>query len=844
MADFASPKRRPDVSVRSGRGSFGTEFGQRPFGISKVKPSTQEQQVPWKAFCPGLESATTPHTLQRRITPGANAGEHGHAVDSLGPAGLTVSSPTDPAEREADALAAWVLTAPIEGAGPAPVNRASGPQIHRTCQACSEDEEKRDDRSSPREIRRLGNGTATVTHGIAAAVERLGGAGEPLPAGERRFFEKRFGYELSRVRVHTDGQAAETARALNAEAFTFRNDVAFAEGRYRPASDGGRRLLAHELAHVIQQGHALPLPGTQAPPAQAAGGAKIARQESVAAASTPVSTGPATVAPVAAAAQAPTSGGLIVEDDAVTLMPGQKRKTAFLAELRAVGCAAADQELARAGRNTEGCPFVEKWLSHYTDRPSSHLERVIRKLASGAATVQSAQDYIPLVAARMAKGVRTWVETGNIPSDIPEELRTELSRGGGALSSLTGAVGSAVSAIGGLFFKEGPGGARAGADVTALSARLGPGRPLEGTTRVRMESALGYDFSAVRIHDDAAAAGFSRALSAQAFTVGKHVAFAASSYQPSTPLGDALLAHELAHVAQQTGAGTPSAIRNGHAIHSAADPAVEEDADRAATGALAALYAPDLAPSDRGPRLRSGLRLSRCASGSQQAAHGKSAVQAAEKQAQCPDVDPRRKQIADSRLDDNARAVISAAQDGSSPLEERGPRLIRLMLEKYFADRASKVTTIGWKDDADGLEARPDQPGALLVGRYYVQCLNSSSIAKHVLQLGHELDHIDQYSTDLRFVRGRPDAHVPEREFLAFYNEATAAEKPGTGTIRHDTRVKMADEALGWFNCLSPDLQPKYRSKQQELLTLRVEKFRAKNGPPTDCPADMRARTH
>ncbi len=83
--------------------------------------------------------------------------------------------------------------------------------------------------------------------------EVLAAPGEPLDAGARAFMEPRFGHDLSRVRVHTDAKAAESARAVNAVAFTVGDDLVFASGEYNPQSSAGRRLLAHELAHVIQQ---------------------------------------------------------------------------------------------------------------------------------------------------------------------------------------------------------------------------------------------------------------------------------------------------------------------------------------------------------------------------------------------------------------------------------------------------------------------------------------------------------------------------------------------------------------------------------------------------------------
>ena len=77
--------------------------------------------------------------------------------------------------------------------------------------------------------------------------------GRELPDPERSFFEPRFGHDLSDVRIHTDGPAAKAAQSVNALAYTLGRDVVFGEGQYRPGTDGGRRLLAHELAHTIQQ---------------------------------------------------------------------------------------------------------------------------------------------------------------------------------------------------------------------------------------------------------------------------------------------------------------------------------------------------------------------------------------------------------------------------------------------------------------------------------------------------------------------------------------------------------------------------------------------------------------
>src|SRR5215208_2425118 len=77
--------------------------------------------------------------------------------------------------------------------------------------------------------------------------------GQPLDANTRDFMEPRFGHDFSRVRVHTDAQAAESAQAVNALAYTVGRDVVFGTGQYAPETSEGRRLLAHELTHVMQQ---------------------------------------------------------------------------------------------------------------------------------------------------------------------------------------------------------------------------------------------------------------------------------------------------------------------------------------------------------------------------------------------------------------------------------------------------------------------------------------------------------------------------------------------------------------------------------------------------------------
>lgn len=95
------------------------------------------------------------------------------------------------------------------------------------------------------------------THAGVRAV--LNSHGESLDRETRSFFEPRFGFDFSRVRVHADSAAASSARAMDAQAYTVGHHIAFDAGKYDPRSEHGRRLIGHELAHTVQQSGAGPI---------------------------------------------------------------------------------------------------------------------------------------------------------------------------------------------------------------------------------------------------------------------------------------------------------------------------------------------------------------------------------------------------------------------------------------------------------------------------------------------------------------------------------------------------------------------------------------------------------
>jgi hypothetical protein len=155
---------------------------------------------------------------------------------------LAVGVPDDPLEKEADRVAEAVIASPrAVGVQRKCASCVAGGQ----CASCAEDETLHA-KESP-------GHTPRITPGVESSVASLRGGGEPLPASARAFFEPRLESDLSQVRVHTGGAAAESAREINALAYTVGRDVVFAAGRYAPESGEGKKLLAHELTHVLQQ---------------------------------------------------------------------------------------------------------------------------------------------------------------------------------------------------------------------------------------------------------------------------------------------------------------------------------------------------------------------------------------------------------------------------------------------------------------------------------------------------------------------------------------------------------------------------------------------------------------
>jgi len=326
---------------------------------------------------------------------------------------------------------------------------------------------------------------------------------------------------------------------------------------------------------------------------------------------------------------------LIVEDDAPSLGPGQMRKREFVSLLQSTTCATADAVLESVGHSTKGCPYIKKWLEHYKGQDAQHLTRAMHKYAPETGRARSAHEAIALVNQRVERAARTWAKTGKV-TDLPDGIQEETAGGGGFLGAVIGfahsGFGSALLGFIGGGGKKGEqesgarasgvqrksqGGASAGEpDAAAVQAQLGAGQALDGRVQGQISSAFGYDFSGVRVHTDATAGELSGQLNARAFTIGRDVAFAAGEYQPGTLIGDALIAHELAHVVQQ-GGGNPTGGPQTKDAALSDDSSLEHEADRSAVGAVVS----SLTGAKKGlaevgvnalPRLKSGLKLQKC----------------------------------------------------------------------------------------------------------------------------------------------------------------------------------------------------------------------------------------
>jgi hypothetical protein len=158
---------------------------------------------------------------------------------------LSVNQPNDVYEQEADAIADKVMRMPDHAENNNSFFRPAVSSIQRKCAACEEEDKQLQRKESNSDS---GNASSQTEDYINA----LSG-GKPLAENEKSFFESSMGYDFSDVRLHTDPAAARSAQSINALAYTSGNNIVFNAGQYAPGTNDSKRLLAHELTHVVQQ---------------------------------------------------------------------------------------------------------------------------------------------------------------------------------------------------------------------------------------------------------------------------------------------------------------------------------------------------------------------------------------------------------------------------------------------------------------------------------------------------------------------------------------------------------------------------------------------------------------
>lgn len=397
--------------------------------------------------------------------------------------------------------------------------------------------------------------------GVPAIVhEVLRSPGRPLDAHTRAFMESRFGYDFGGVRIHTDSRAAESARAVNALAYTVGRNLVFGAGEYSPNSVTGKVMIAHELTHVVQQASG---PSVGAVLRVGDPGDQLERQAddlSSRLVAGPISSeshnhalpmfsgdGHTIQRQAARRSHAATrSHGAPVIENGQLLGAGQMHRAEFLHALHDRVIQACNIEFAAVGRAADRCPVILRTIERYATRPLSSLLRLIGAFAHPPAGAD-AQGLINAVTERARLVAR------RIAARHGPRLQSKPENESGLLTPH---------------------------DPNTIRRQLGGGHRLESSVRERMEVSFGASFAGVKVHRDSTAARLNAALGARAFTIGSDIAFGAGEYQPGTLPGDSLIAHELAHTIQQDSGMSRSASGDN-------DRELERQADRAASAAVA-----------------------------------------------------------------------------------------------------------------------------------------------------------------------------------------------------------------------------------------------------------------
>jgi hypothetical protein len=248
MRTFAQKQNQPQKPVssnlaRPNMATNGPAHGEDPSLQLQRKIGNQAVLRMWQTNAQGLKGGLTGTASPRFRHAFSRIPVHAPAPITMQPK-LAVSTPGDIYEQEADHISEQIIRMPQ-------------PKLQRACACgggCPECQTEQPSQKHPRlQTKPAGSGNVGYVDVPPVVHEVLNSPGQPLDSATRAFMEPRLGYDFSRVRVHTDESAEMSARTIGAHAYTVGNDIVFGVGRPDFNATEGRRLLAHELTHVVQQ---------------------------------------------------------------------------------------------------------------------------------------------------------------------------------------------------------------------------------------------------------------------------------------------------------------------------------------------------------------------------------------------------------------------------------------------------------------------------------------------------------------------------------------------------------------------------------------------------------------
>ncbi len=266
----ARPKPRAEAVARAGDSRLGNQANQAVLrdgfpqqdGMSQVdrangggKPVGDSRRDFFERRPPAEATNSTMVSGGRGSPQMGNQAAQRLLVNGAIQAKLTINQPDDPFEQEADRVADAVVAMSVPAGNGEAVIGASPVSVRRQC-SCAGSCEKCQGKTG---IQRRASDTGGASESASASdtappsVDHARSSGRQMSRESRAYFEPRFGRSFENVRIHTDNAAAESARDIHALAYTAGSDIVFGDGHYQPGTHEGRRLLAHELTHVVQQ---------------------------------------------------------------------------------------------------------------------------------------------------------------------------------------------------------------------------------------------------------------------------------------------------------------------------------------------------------------------------------------------------------------------------------------------------------------------------------------------------------------------------------------------------------------------------------------------------------------